>query len=243
MTKNVHRFEFRLGRTGLILFVAGVSVMIFGVFLLGVTVGKNIDAYPGKIARYLPERFISLIRPPTQPPDPDIVAEAERKPESPLDLTFYKTLGKRKADGQDGKDREPESPLLKRAPEKGAKELPPPPSAPLSVAVPVPAPASPAIQPKPSSPAPTPQADAPAKSEKFLVQVVAYQQKSKADALVKKIAAMGKPARMESTELPDKGKWYRVVMGEFSSRGDAQGAVDVLSKKIKGLNCVIRPVE
>jgi cell division septation protein DedD len=72
---------------------------------------------------------------------------------------------------------------------------------------------------------------------------VAYQQKSKAEALVKRIAAMGKPARMEATELPDKGKWYRVVMGEFSSRQDAQGAVDAVSKKIKGLNGVIRSVE
>lgn len=233
MTKNTRRFEFKMGRTGLTLFVAGISVMLFGVFLLGVTLGKNIDAYPEKIARYLPERFQSLIRPSPDATDPEVAIGGERKPEKPeskLDLTFYKTLGKRKADD---KGDAPEGLMLKKAPEERTKER----------LLTLPAPLPPSIQPKAATPVPAPREAAPAKPERFLVQLVAYQQKSKAEALVKRIAAMGKPARMEATELPDKGKWYRVVMGEFSSRQDAQGAVDAVSKKIKGLNGVIRPIE
>ena len=57
ITKNTHRFEFKLGRIGLILFLLGMAGLLFGVFLLGVTLGKNIDTYPEKIARFLPDKI------------------------------------------------------------------------------------------------------------------------------------------------------------------------------------------
>lgn len=231
MTKNTRRFEFKMGRTGLALFVAGMSIMLFGVFLLGVTVGKNIDAYPGKIAGYLPERFKSMIRPSPEANVPDVAVGGERKTDKPgssLDLTFYKTLGKRKP-GDQGDP--PEGLLLKKAPEDRAEER--------LLSLPVPAP----VQPKAAAPVPAPRQEAPAKPERFLVQLVSYQEKSKAEALVRKITAMGKPARLETTELPDKGTWHRVVMGEFAGRQEAQEAIDAVSRKIKGLNGVIRSVE
>ncbi len=47
-SKNVRVFELKLGKRALILFIAGMSCLLFIVFLFGVTVGKNIDTYPEK---------------------------------------------------------------------------------------------------------------------------------------------------------------------------------------------------
>jgi cell division protein FtsN len=53
-SKNVRVFELKLGKRALILFILGMSCLLFVVFLFGVTVGKNIDAYPEKFSRGFP---------------------------------------------------------------------------------------------------------------------------------------------------------------------------------------------
>ena len=53
--KNTHRFELRMGKLGLALFILGMSALLFAVFLFGVNLGKNIDTYPDKIARFIPD--------------------------------------------------------------------------------------------------------------------------------------------------------------------------------------------
>jgi cell division septation protein DedD len=50
-SKNVRVFELKLGKRALILFIVGMSCLLFVVFLFGVTVGKNIDTYPEKYSR------------------------------------------------------------------------------------------------------------------------------------------------------------------------------------------------
>jgi cell division protein FtsN len=235
MTKNTRRLELKLGRIGLILFLLGMSGLLFGVFLLGVTVGKNIDTYPGKIARFLPDRIKTLISRMSQDATAPAVSMRDdlkqEKPEPEMDLTFYDRLGKRKA-GQKGMA--PDGMILQKTPADVPEGKPPPPQATLP------------IEPKSPGPAPAVKKEPPVKEKsvvqgKFMVQVVSYQEESKAEALVRKIAAMGYAARTEVTELPDKGKWFRVVMGDFSSRPEAQKAVDAVSRKSKGLSCVIRP--
>lgn len=57
LTKNTKKFEFTLGRVGLTLFILGMSGLLFGVFLFGVMMGKNIDTYPEKIVRILPDKL------------------------------------------------------------------------------------------------------------------------------------------------------------------------------------------
>jgi cell division protein FtsN len=215
-TKNTRRSEFKLGRIGLIFFLLGISGLLFGVFLLGVKVGKNIDTYPEKIARFLPDKIKTMISLPPESSEPVAAARdavKQEKPEPGLDLTYYERLLKGKQ-----------------------QQVPPPPSAPVM----------PKIQPKPETPAPggekePPVKEKPAVREEFVVQVASYQEKSKAEALVKKISGMGYASRTEVIDLPGKGKWFRVVMGAFPSRPEAQKAVDAVSRKNKGLNCVIRP--
>jgi cell division septation protein DedD len=237
MTKNTRRFELKLGRIGLILFILGMSGLLFGVFLLGVTVGKDIDTYPEKMARYLPDRIKILVSRLSQDAAAPAAAMREdlkqEKPEPEMDLTFYDRLGKRKADP---KGAAPDGVILQKAPEEAVKEKSPPPEA------------TRPIEPRSAGPVPALKEAPPAKDKsavqgKFMVQVVSYQEKTKAEVLVKKIAAMGYAARTEATELPDKGKWFRVVMGEFSSRPEAQAAVDALSRNTRGLSCVIRSME
>lgn len=218
MTKNTRRFEFKLGRIGLTIFLLGISGLLFGVFLLGVNVGKNIDTYPEKIVRFLPDRIRALIRLPVKTSEPIIVAREEVeqvKPEPGLDLTYHERLV------------------------KGKQESIPPPSSESE---------APKIKPKPNTPAPgveneRPLKEKPAVREEFLVQVASYQEKNKAEALAKKISGMGYASRTEVIDLPHKGKWYRVVMGAFPGRPEAQKAVEAVSRNNKGLNCVIRPVE
>jgi cell division protein FtsN len=103
-------------------------------------------------------------------------------------------------------------------------------------------------EPKPAAPAPVvekapPVKEKPTVREGFIVQVASYQEKSKADALINKITTMGYPSQTEVIDLPDKGQWFRVLMGEFPSRPEAERAIEALSKKYKGLNCTIRPIE
>jgi cell division protein FtsN len=50
-SKNVRVFELKLSKRALILFILGMSCLLFVVFLFGVTVGKNIDTYPEKYSR------------------------------------------------------------------------------------------------------------------------------------------------------------------------------------------------
>jgi cell division protein FtsN len=216
MTKNTRRFEFKLGRIGLIIFLLGISGLLFGVFLLGVTVGKNIDTYPEKIARFLPDKIKKLISLSPETSETAVAARdqmKQEKQEPDPDLTFHDRLVKGKQE-----------------------KVPSPP----------PEPVTPEAQPKPAAPAvekAPPVKEKPAVREEFLVQVVSYQERSKAETLVKKISGMGYPSRTEVIDLPDKGKWFRVVMGAFSSRPEAQKAVDAVSRKNKGLNCVIRSAE
>jgi len=214
MTKNARRFELKLGRIGLILFLLGMSGLLFGVFLLGVTVGKNIDTYPEKIARFLPERIKTLTSRLSKDTTEPVAAMRDNvKQEKP----------------------EPDGMTLQKAPTDSVKEKPLPH-------------VTRQIDPNSTGPVPAVPKEQPIKKKsaepgKFMVQVVSYQEKSKAEKLVKMISGMGYPARTEVTELPEKGKWYRVLMGEFSSRPEAQAAVDDVSRKNKGLNCVIRSVE
>lgn len=237
MTKNTRRFEFKLGRIGLIFLLLGISGLLFGVFLLGVTVGKNIDTYPEKIARFLPDKMKTLISLPPDTAEPVMATQDEVKqdaPEPEPNLTFH-DLGKRKAET---KGMASDGMFPTKAPAVGVKEKMP---------LQPPEPATPAVQPKPAAPVPVAEKAPPVKEkpevrEQFLVQVVSYQDYGKAGILVKKILAMDYPARMEMIDLQDKGKWFRVVMGAFPSRPEAQTAIDAVSRKNKGLNCVIRSV-
>ncbi|MEK7826928.1 MAG: hypothetical protein AAB299_04195, partial [Thermodesulfobacteriota bacterium] len=53
--KNRRAFELRLGKLGLILFIGGISLLLFSMFLLGILVGKHMEAYPERYSAGMAE--------------------------------------------------------------------------------------------------------------------------------------------------------------------------------------------
>ena len=248
--KNTHRVELRMGKLGLVLFILGMSALLFAVFLFGVNVGKNIDTYPDRIARFIPDKLRSRMGWPSGSMEPIVSPKEEKKQETAvadkdLDMTFYDTLAKKKGDAR---GLIVETPKEKKTVADGLREplLPVAPAANLKMPAEKAAAANqqkPAALPSAPPPAAGQKKEAPVAKDKFLIQVVSYQQKSKADELIGKLKSLGYASRIEVMELPGKGKWFRVVMGGFQSQQDAQKAVDKVSKSIKGVHCVIRSAE
>jgi cell division septation protein DedD len=113
-------FELRLGKLGLILFIGGMSLLLFSMFFLGIVVGKHMEAYPerfssGVVGLIREALFVSV--PKTGKATP--IAEAGKRDEPAggdenFGLTFYNTLGGNKGGAAAGKtfgatkDRPPE---------------------------------------------------------------------------------------------------------------------------------------
>lgn len=99
-SKNFRNYEFKLGKLGLVLFISGMSLLLFAVFVLGVFVGKDLDTMPGKIANDVPgtvkEKLGISSETKTESKDGARNAAADRQPE--FNWTFYDTLGKKKGE-------------------------------------------------------------------------------------------------------------------------------------------------
>ncbi|OPY89352.1 MAG: cell division protein DedD [Syntrophus sp. PtaU1.Bin208] len=99
---NVKRFEFRLGKWGLTLFVFGMSLVVFFSFLYGVKVGKEMDAYPEKYSWGIPEKIGETLGGPGTPKsEKTVIAVREAGKANPpsekseYDLSVYDTLSKK----------------------------------------------------------------------------------------------------------------------------------------------------
>ncbi len=53
-SRNEKRFEFRLGKRGLLLFAAGMSVLVFASFWVGLQMGRNMETPAMQLSRSLP---------------------------------------------------------------------------------------------------------------------------------------------------------------------------------------------
>jgi cell division septation protein DedD len=268
--KNRRLLELRLGKLGLILFIGGMSLLLFSMFLLGILVGKHMEAYP--------ERFspgvVELIRdrlfasaPQTGKPAPSAEAEKRDSPaggEESFGLTFYETLGGKKT----GVAANPAGAVKDKTPEASA----PMPVAAGKPAMPglaagsaagavgntsLPVPAGDAKKPN-LPPAKKPVADAgsglpkdiPAVAAaggdgipgkgRFEIQVAAYQDRRRAEQTIEKLKPLGFASRVVMKELPGKGKWFRVIVGGFENREKAKTAADQIAGQVRGVKCVIR---
>lgn len=269
-SRNEKRFEFRLGKRGLLLFAAGMSILVFTSFWVGLQMGRNMETPVMQVSRVLPPAGIEKGNVPVPTP-----AKAAETP----------------ATG--GGNVAAVSPGVIPAPQaRSSGAVPPPPagrpatpssetaSAPRSLPLPdgtvsrkgaVPAAAG-AVEHAPAGPkaetaaraAPTVSAPSPAVSrgtttvnapsrkqaetvkengkakESYSLQVASYKERLKAEEAAKKLASLGFKPRVLAVDLPAKGRWYRIVIGGFESREAAQKAADRISKKIKGASCIIR---
>jgi cell division septation protein DedD len=76
---------------------------------------------------------------------------------------------------------------------------------------------------------------------KYVIQVVSLQDRKKAEDLRNRLNGMGYAPYIDSAELSDRGRWYRVKLKGFETKEEAQKVADGLQAKIKGLQCMILP--
>jgi cell division septation protein DedD len=265
--KNRRLFELRLGKLGLILFIGGMSLLLFSMFFLGIVVGKHMEAYPEKfssgVAGLIRERLLlsapqtGKATPSAEPGKRDVPAGGEES----FGLTFYDTLGGKKGGAAAGKtvgvkDQPPEKSVLPPATPGNPMVSGPPAGSVAGVAPPVaggdgkkPSPLperKPAADSGPGIPAAIPAGAATGGGEvqgegRFEVQVAAYQDRQKAEQTIEKLKPLGFTSRVVMKDLPGKGRWFRVIIGGFESREKAKAAADQITGKIRGAQCVIRP--
>jgi cell division protein FtsN len=263
ISRNRRMFELRLGKLGLILFIGGMSLMLFGLFLLGVLVGKHLETYPDQYARGIPdllrERFF------TSPGKKDGAQQTRREgqdhpvdDEEDFDLTFFDTLAGKKRESAKGvsprpaKPEETETALLPTvgaastspAPmDKGAASLVRRMDSGVKTVSPPEARGGrngPETRTLPPGAGPPVTMKAPLGKDLFEVQAAAYREKGRAEQLVQKLRDAGFAAQVVMRDIPEKGRWFRVVAGGFDNREKAQVVAKQMALKIKGLKSVVR---
>jgi cell division septation protein DedD len=265
--KNRRVFELRLGKLGLTLFAAGMSLMLFGIFLFGVFVGKQMEAYPERftsgITGIVTDRWFASSAPVTGKAEPPPAPEPEKPGRVEHAAAGEDVPAPAGIDLQGGGSEGAVVGTLKEGPPEAHDRQPPvagadaAPRNPQTVPGVLPGPvaaSSPAAEVNrkrdsgatagETKPEKTAKAAAESRSkERFEVQVAAYREKRSADQMAQKFGSFGFSPQVVMKEFPDSGRWFRVVVGGFESREAAQKAADQMAGKIRGLKCVIRPSE
>ncbi len=252
--KNRRVFELRLGKVGLILFISGMSLLLFSVFLLGIVVGKQMEAYPERYSSGIPELIRdSLLAAVSREGKSASPAMNEEKKDDPASsgadfgLTFYDTLGGKKGGAVAGtqpgsaKHRTSEETLSRAtAPGSAKRETIPPVSGGDAGAKKLsPSPKGTPAEETGMQKQPPGEREPPGKGS-FEVQLAAYRERPQAEELAKKFTGSGFTARVVMKDLTGKGRWFRVIVSGFESREKAQEAADQMAGKVRGLKCVIR---
>lgn len=254
--RNQKNFELRLGRQGILLFVTGMSVLLFAVFIFGIMVGIHIDAYPEKIAQILPAIISRQLHHPPATAEKIVVVREETKVPpaaeasiavAPLPDPFVakEDLPKETAGGEEMKadlavtpaavGKTPGTPPIPVA----VKEQ----RAPVKPSVNVPVEKNPVSNARPPASKADAGDSASIAGRKYLVQVASFKSQHAAKQFSNKIKPLGFKPRVAMVELPQKGKWFRVIIDGFVSRDEAKKAIGVLEKNIKGLNSVVSTVK
>lgn len=72
---------------------------------------------------------------------------------------------------------------------------------------------------------------APPQNLRYTIQIASYNERDMAEDEVKRMKKRGYAAFIVATELPDKGTWYRVRLGSFSSKQAAERLLNELKTK------------
>lgn len=246
---NIKKFELKLGRTGLIIVICGMSILLCLSFVLGVGVGKNMDTYPEKISSFPQQVLAFFWRPARVETSQKNVESKQAQPEKGnMNLAFHNALtgdkvpsvqqppdsGKRPNDGivEDQKAK-PESPAAVASERKDTGS----PRKETTGQTPVDSEKS---RPEARSKIKETRSPADETGPSFVIHVASMKDKAKANQIQKTVAALGYPTKVMKADIKGKGAWYRVIATGFKSKALAQSAADKISKKIK-TNCIIRP--
>ncbi len=265
--KNRRVFELRLGKVGLILFISGMSLMLFSMFLLGIVIGKQMEAYPERYSSGIPElirdSLLAALSKQGRGESPTVNQEHKEDPVAggaDFGLTFYDTLGGKKGGAAGGtqagstKQKSSEIPAEKGVQAQTSTEPPSSAASPGEMKRGLISPSSGEDRDvRKSNPPREGTAAAEGRMQKtpseettlsgkgrFEVQVAAYRERPQAEQLVKKFKALGFSPRVVMKELPGKGRWFRVILSGFENRETAQEVADQMAGKVNGLKFVIR---
>lgn len=247
---NTRNFELKLGKTGLIIVIVGMTALLCCTFLVGVDVGKNIDTYPGKIVS-LPQRLLALVWRPSKIKVAQTAAgnkseQNQPKTQEELDLTFYNTLTSKKGAVSEqpipDKKPVPETPEIKQILPSSKNDTGSASTGPDSEIKKQQAAngrtAGDEIEVKIKEAEQT----AVVRNAKFSVQVASLKEKTKANQMSKKLSALGYTPRIVENNIPGKGKWFRIVIDGFTSKTLAQAAAEKISSKT-GTSCIVRRID
>jgi len=247
---NTKNFELKLGKTGLVIVIAGMAALLCCTFLFGVNVGKNIDYYPEKIASF-PQKILALVWRPAKVKVAQTAAgnrsvQKQTGAQEELDLTFYNTLTSKK--GTVKEQPIPDKKYIVDAPAK--QQLSSSAKNDLSTASINPDLKSikqhqeRSIKPEDEIEAKIKEAAAAANpaGEIFSLQVASLKEKAKANQMSKKLSSLGYTARIVENNIPKKGKWFRVVIDGFTSKVKAQAAADKIADNT-GTKGIVRRVD
>jgi len=246
---NIKKLEVKLGKTGLMILIGGMVVLLCLSFVLGVGVGKNIDTYPEKISS-IPQQVLALFwRPAKVASQQKSLAGKATETDKSMDLTFHNALTSPKAPSMQQLPVPEKKPDVNTAANQKIKSQPPSDAS---------TPQEDAASPQEETPArKLPEAekisaekkakvkDAPAPAQTagmlYVVHVASLKDKNKAIQINKTVAAQGYSSKMVKTDVKGKGTWYRVMVPGFETKGQAQIASDKIARKVK-TKCVIRAV-
>lgn len=206
--KKVFRFE--LSRLALAGWCLGLLVALLWMFVLGVFVGKGITPANINLAE-IKKRMIDQ----GVWPGSDKAVKEEGSPRTtntkrkiPLkDLEFYEKLAQKKRERL--QESTPEKTTPKDEPAAAAEAQPKPP------------------------PQPTTEVSKEEKPPKgsFTVQLASFKDENSAKKFAARFQDLKPKASVRTVDLPGKGRWYRVQVGQLSSRDEATALADRLAKK------------
>lgn len=195
------RFELSLDGRQVASVIVGALVILAGVFVLGLNVGRQIGGQRDAAPQHASDPLAAL----------DAPSPKSDAGEPPPRLSYHETLTR------------PQAPEPRPAAPKAPAISTPADSAPPAPA-PVPAPAA-----APPPPAPKPRALPAPREPAFAVQVGASQDPAEAARIVEKFKAQR--ARVVAADIPGKGRWYRVRVGAFEDRASAEAYLKDLARE------------
>ena len=227
VSKNIKNFEIKLQKTGMVIIIVGMAVLLCLTFLLGVEVGKSLDTYPEKISS-LPNKIFALISQPAKIDPDSSLDDTEEKEEN--DLSVQEKLTQKSSSD---KKTTPDKENLKTTSDKIDEYIKTVEDTKKTLSNKT------EISEKKDK---KPVADVKKTQKKYIIHAASFKEKEKAYLVNKQIAELGVKPTIIPVELKDKGLWYRVIVSGLESKSKAQSVADQIAKKT-GSKCTIRAVE
>jgi cell division protein FtsN len=204
-----------------LLAIMGGMILAFAIFIGGVKVGIQMERERVRIAEE-----VTAPMPTAKEKEGAARSEQEKKASPPqkkddkMRFTFYETLTRKEGTGKDTQKEATGKKEQKTKEKKGE----------IKTAVPKTA------KGKESR-------ETVAATESFFVQVASFQEEATAEGLRKRLAKKGYPVQVVPVEIAKMGLWYRVRLGSFATREEAEAAQKrvTVEEHIEGTKVVSGP--